>query len=121
MLASGLAARTNKIKGNIESIKGRLSNPEPGTEFVQSLAAALDAGEQQITDLKQDQRQKYDALTREASNCLLASVRQTYNTFPHEALLVTDIAPAQSTLPAQLCIANFRQATVGISWSNATQ
>lgn len=68
LLASVLAARTNKVKGTIESIKGRLSKPEPGTEFVQSLAAALDAGEQQITDLKQEQRQKYDALTREASH-----------------------------------------------------
>lgn len=86
LLASALAARTNKIKGTIESIKGRLSNPEPGTEFVQSLAAALDAGEQQITDLKQEQRHKYDALTKEASSCLLTCARQ---------LLVKQCLPTQ--------------------------
>lgn len=83
LLASALAARTNKIKGNIESIKGRLSNPEPGTDFVQSLATALDAGEQQITNLKQEQRQKYDALTKEVSNCLFASAQQKYDTSAH--------------------------------------
>ena len=76
LLASALAARTNKIKGTIDSIKGRLRNPEPGTEFVQSLAAALDAGEHQITDLKQEQRHKYDELTKEASSCLLACAQQ---------------------------------------------
>lgn len=79
LLASALAARTNKIKGIIESIKSRLSKPEPGTEFVQSLAAALDAGEQQITDLKQEQRLKYDALTKEASSCLLACAHEMSN------------------------------------------
>ena len=82
LLASALAARNNKIKGTIESIKGKLSKPEPGAEFVQSLAAALDAGEQQITDLKQEQRHKYDALIKEASSCLLAWARQVLKHHP---------------------------------------
>ena len=44
---------------------------------MQSLAAMLDAGEQQITDLKQEQRHKYDALTKEAStpHCLHSMTR----------------------------------------------
>ncbi|KAL3133005.1 hypothetical protein ABBQ38_006914 [Trebouxia sp. C0009 RCD-2024] len=65
LLVSALAARTSKIKGTIESIQNKLSKPEPGPEFVQSLAAALDAGEHQITDLKQEKRHKYNALTKE--------------------------------------------------------
>ncbi|KAL3149357.1 hypothetical protein ABBQ32_002160 [Trebouxia sp. C0010 RCD-2024] len=65
LLASALAARTSKIKGTIQSIQNKLIKPESGPEFVQSLAATLDAGEQQITDLKQEQRHKYDALTKE--------------------------------------------------------
>lgn len=87
LLASALAARANKIKGTIESIKGRLSKPEPGTQFVQSLAAALDAGEQQITDLKQEQRHKYDALTKEASSCLLACAHQVLKHYPMQHCL----------------------------------
>lgn len=67
LLVSALAARTSKIKGTIESIQNKLSKPEPGPEFVQSLAAALDAGEHQITDLKQEKRHKYNALTKEVS------------------------------------------------------
>ena len=65
MLASELAARTSKIKGTIESIATRLHSPQPGSDFVQSIAAALDAGEAQITDLKTEQRENYDALTQE--------------------------------------------------------
>lgn len=76
LLASALATRTSKIKGTIQSIQGKLSKPEPGPEFVQTLAAALDAAEQQITDLKQEQRHKYDALTREASTSMPAYARQ---------------------------------------------
>lgn len=67
LLASALAARTSKIKGTIQSIQNKLIKPESGPEFVQSLAATLDAGEQQITDLKQEQRHKYDALTKEVT------------------------------------------------------
>ena len=73
-MASALAARASKIKGTIQSIKNKLSKPEAGPEFVQSLAAALDTGEQQITDLKQEQRHKYDALTKEASTSWPASL-----------------------------------------------
>lgn len=64
-MASELAARTSRIKATIESISTRLHSPQPGSDFVQSIAAALDAGETQITDLKTEQRQNYDALTQE--------------------------------------------------------
>lgn len=65
LLAAALATRTSKIKGTIQAIADKLSRPQPGSEFVQSIAAALDAGERQITDLKQEQRHNYDALTKE--------------------------------------------------------
>lgn len=67
LLGTALTARTGKIKGTIESILDRLSRPEPGPEFVQAIAAALDTGERQITDLKQEQRHAYDTLTKEVS------------------------------------------------------
>ncbi|KAL0023783.1 hypothetical protein WJX77_004812 [Trebouxia sp. C0004] len=65
LLASALAARTDKIKQTVESIVNKLDNPQPGSHFVESIAAGLDAGEIQITELKAEQRQKYDALTKE--------------------------------------------------------
>ena len=45
----------------------KLDDPQPGSHFVESIAAGLDAGEIQITELKAEQRQKYDALTKEVS------------------------------------------------------
>ncbi|KAA6427414.1 MAG: hypothetical protein FRX49_02078 [Trebouxia sp. A1-2] len=65
LLASALAARTDKIKQTVESIVNKLDDPQPGSHFVESIAAGLDAGEIQITELKAEQRQKYDALTKE--------------------------------------------------------
>jgi len=67
LLASALAARTDKIKQTVESIVNKLDDPQPGSHFVESIAAGLDAGEIQITELKAEQRQKYDALTKEVS------------------------------------------------------
>ena len=67
MLASALAARTDEIKQTVESIVNKLDDPQPGSHFVESIAAGLDAGEIQITELKAEQRQKYDALTKEVS------------------------------------------------------
>ncbi len=65
LLVSALAARTDKIKQTVESIVNKLDDPQPGSVFVESIAAGLDAGEIQITELKAEQRQKYDALTKE--------------------------------------------------------
>lgn len=59
------------IKGIVESIVDKLQSPQPGSHFVQSIAAALDAGETQITQLKGEQRQHYDDLSREAGCCTL--------------------------------------------------
>lgn len=67
LLASALAARTDRIKQTVESIVNKLDDPQPGSYFVESVAAGLDAGEIQITELKAEQRQKYDALTKEVS------------------------------------------------------
>lgn len=87
LLASELAARTSKIKTTIESISTRLHSPQPGSDFVQSIAAALDAGETQITDLKAEQRQNYDALTQEVYcsagyEILHAILQLTVNSLP---------------------------------------
>ena len=49
-------------------ITEKLSRPGAGPDFVQSIAAALDSGEQQITDLKQEQRSNYDTLSKEVSS-----------------------------------------------------
>ena len=48
-----------------DTIVVKLASPEPGSEFVRSIAEALDAGELQITELKKEQRQSYDELARQ--------------------------------------------------------
>ena len=71
LMTSALTARTAKIKEVVEAVVAKLASPEPGSDFVRSVAEALDAGEMQITELKAEQRQNYDDLARQARSSIL--------------------------------------------------
>ena len=71
LMASALTARTTKIKELVEAVVAKLASPEPGSDFVRSVAEALDAGEMQITELKAEQRQNYGDLARQARQAFL--------------------------------------------------
>ena len=69
-----LQARCQRIRAMVYLVVSRLEQPRGGRQYIEDLAAAMDAGEQEIMALKEQQQQQFEELLAEVSwqQCLTA-------------------------------------------------
>lgn len=67
-----LQSRCQRIRAMVYLVVSRLEHPRGGRQYIEDLAAAMDAGEQEIMALKEQQQQQFEELLAEVSwqHCL---------------------------------------------------
>ncbi|KAK9814260.1 hypothetical protein WJX72_003050 [[Myrmecia] bisecta] len=64
-LAATLHANINKVHALVAGVKAKLADVQPGQDYIQALAAAMDESEREITTLKEGQRVQFEELAQQ--------------------------------------------------------
>ena len=67
-----LQSRCQRIRAMVYLVVSRLEHPRADRQYIEDLAAAMDAGEQEIMALKEQQQQQFEELLAKVSwqHCL---------------------------------------------------